>query len=75
MLAFLSDFQSWEAGGAWDDVSFVRDHGRNIEKIAIVGDEYWRDLVYAFTGRGFRPTAIEYFVPSEEARARAWLAA
>ncbi len=27
-----------------------------------------------FTGKGFRSTAIEYFVPSENDRACAWLA-
>jgi SpoIIAA-like len=73
VLAFLVDFQGWEPSADWGDVRFVRDHGDNVERIAIVGHEDWRDLVYAFTGRGFRSTAIAYFVPSEEARARAWL--
>ena len=48
-------------------------HSKEIEKIAIVGEEMWKDQAYAFTGKGFRPTAIEYFSPSERDQAVAWL--
>ena len=57
----------------WDDVSFTAKVGKQIEKIAIVGEKRWEDLVLAFTGKGFRPTAIEYFGATELARARAWV--
>jgi hypothetical protein len=51
------------------------EEGQRIEKMAIVGDEKWRDETLVFTGKGFRPTAIEFFPTSRLAEARRWLAA
>ncbi len=73
-LVKVEDFRGWERNADWGDVSFMQGEGRNIERIAIAGDEDWRDLIYAFTGKEFRSTAIEYFVSSENDRACAWLA-
>ena len=50
-------------------------HDQDISKIAIVGEEQWRDLVCAFLAKGFRTAAVEYFVPTDLAKARAWLEA
>jgi hypothetical protein len=47
--------------------------GQHIEKMAIVGDEKWRDDALAFTAKGFRPTAIEFFGALRLNEARAWL--
>lgn len=54
---------------------FMMGEGDQIEKIAIVGDEQWRDDAYAFTATGLRPTLIEFFAPSRLDAARAWLGA
>ena len=51
------------------------EHDKEITKIAVVGYERWRDLVYAFLARGFRQAAVEYFLPADLAKARAWLTA
>jgi hypothetical protein len=48
-------------------------HDENIEKIAIVGDEKWRDHALAFAGAGMRKAAVRFYPPSEIAQARAWL--
>ena len=50
------------------------EQGQQIEKMAIVGDEKWRDDALAFTAKGFRPTAIEFFAPLRLNEARTWLA-
>jgi SpoIIAA-like len=55
-------------------VGFAIQDGRNIEKMAIGGDEKWRDEALAFTAAGFRPTAIEFFAASRLADAKRWLA-
>ena len=34
------------------------------EKMAIAGDDKWQDEAFAFTAKGFRATAIEFFTPS-----------
>ena len=72
-LAILDGFEGWERHPDWGDVSFMMEQGQQIEKMAIVGDEKWRDDAFAFTAKGFRPTAIEFFSPSHLNEARIWL--
>ena len=75
ILVIATGFLGWERQDDWNDVSFPAKVGKQIEKIAIVGERRWEDLVLAFMGKGFRPTAIEYFDTGELARARAWVGA
>jgi len=72
-LVILEGFEGWERHEAWGDVSFMMEQGRNIEKMAIVGDEKWKDDAIAFTGKGFRPTVIEFFAASRVDAARIWV--
>jgi SpoIIAA-like len=74
-LFFLENFLGWKREGNWGDISFMTQHDQDISKIAIVGEEQWRDLVCAFLAKGFRTAAVEYFVPTDLAKARAWLEA
>jgi hypothetical protein len=74
-LVLLEGFEGWERSGDWGDVSFMMEEGQHIEKMAIVGDEKWKDDALAFTAKGFRPTAIEFFPESRLHEARTWLAA
>jgi hypothetical protein len=71
VLAILDGFEGWEQHGDWGDVSFMMEQGQHIEKMAI--DEKWRDDAFAFTAKGFRPTGIEFFSPSQLDEARIWL--
>src|SRR4249919_1161001 len=72
-LIIAEGFEGWERSEDWGDVSFMMQEGQQIEKMAIVGDEKWRDDALAFTAKGFRPTAIEFFPPSRLEEARIWL--
>jgi hypothetical protein len=74
-LIIAEAFEGWERSGDWGDVSFMIEEGQHIEKMAIVGDEKWRDEALAFTAKGFRPTAIEFFPTSRINEARMWLKA
>jgi SpoIIAA-like len=74
-LIIAEAFEGWERSGDWGDVTFMTEEGQHIEKMAIVGDEKWRDDALAFTAKGFRPTAIEFFPPSHLNEARIWLSA
>jgi len=74
-LFILENFQGWKREGDWGDITFMTEHDKDIAKIAVVGDEEWRDLVYAFLAKGFRQAQVEYFLPADLAKARAWLAA
>lgn len=74
-LFILDNFRGWKRDGDWGDVTFLNEHDKDIAKIAVVGDEKWRDEVYAFLAKGFRQAAVEYFLPGDAAKARAWLKA
>ena len=72
-LFILENFQGWKREGEWGDVSFMIEHDKDIAKIAVVGEDQWRDLIYAFLAKGFRQAEVEYFLPGDLAKARAWL--
>jgi len=72
-LFILENFRGWKREGDWGDVSFLSAHDKDIAKIAVVGDEKWRVPFYAFLAKGFRQAAVEYFLPGDLAKARAWL--
>lgn len=73
LLVIADGFTGWDKDGNWEDLSFTERNDPYIEKMAIVGDEQWRDLAYTFTLRGLRGFPIEYFSAGEEAAARGWL--
>ena len=72
-LVILEAFEGWERRSDWGDVSFMTEQGQHLDKMAIVGDEKWQDDTIAFTAKGFRATAIEFFTPSHLNEARMWL--
>jgi hypothetical protein len=74
-LFILENFRGWKREGNWGDITFLSEHDKEIAKIAVVGDEEWRDLIYAFLAKGFRQAAIEYFLPGDLSKARSWLEA
>jgi len=69
ILAITEGFSRWARDNGWDDVSFQARNDKDIERIAIVGEAKWRELIFAFIGKGFRPAAIEHFGPGQEALA------
>jgi len=73
-LIVAEDFQGWREGDDWSDVSFM-ENDPYIGKMAIVGEKQWEDLALLFAAKSIRKFPIEYFLPAELERARAWLAA
>ena len=51
---------------------FVR-HADVIERIAIVGEERWRDLALMFAAADLRKAPVEYFGEQDLVKARSWL--
>ena len=70
-LILLDGFQGWERTEKWGDVSFFTEYDADIEKIAIAGEERWRDEVLMFAGAGLRRAPVRYFTDADSARA--WL--
>lgn len=76
ILVQLESFQGWERNDAWgEDLDFHSRYGSRIAKMAIVGEEGWREEILSFLGKGFRATAIEYFPPGSAKEAENWLLA
>ncbi len=74
ILVLLEGVTGWQRGANWGDISFAMEYDAEVEKIAIVGDERWKDEAFAFTAKPFRTTAIEFFPVAEAAAARRWVA-
>ncbi len=72
VLVLAQEFQGWGKGD-WGNMSAQAEYDRHVERMAIVGDEKWKDLAVLFTGKGFRSVQIEMFGDLNEARA--WLGA
>ena len=73
LLVLVESFVGWEPGATWGDFTFQVRHDASVERMAIVGDKKWADLVLLFTSQGLRPFPIEYFDVADLARARTWL--
>jgi hypothetical protein len=74
LLCVLERFEGWEPNADWNDLSFYVQHGDAIARIAIVGQERWRDLAMMFAAADLRKAPVEFFPETDLARARAWLA-
>ena len=75
VLFILEGFQGWKRAADWGDVSFMSEHDKDIAKIAVVGEDKWRDSIYAFLAKGFRQAKVEFFLPGDLEKARFWLSA
>lgn len=73
LFVIADNFQGWEESGDWGDISFQMQYDKNVEKIALTGDQKWEDLVTAFVGKGIRSVDIRYFSPSQIDEAKAWI--
>ena len=74
LLFVLDQFKGWEKGPGWGDMRFYETHGQNVERIAIVGEERWRDDALLFALADLRKSPTRYFLPAEIDGARIWLA-
>jgi SpoIIAA-like len=74
LLCVLQQFDGWEPDADGSDLGFYIKHGDAISRIAIVGDERWRDLMMMFSAADLRKATVEFFPANEIARARDWLA-
>jgi hypothetical protein len=73
VLTLYEDFEGWSHDEGWGDVSFQEKSDPLINKMAVVGEEKWRDLILMSLGDGFRGFPIAYFHPDELDNARIWL--
>jgi SpoIIAA-like len=74
LLVILDHFQGWARTDDWNEFDFMAEHGDDIVRIALVGDERWKDETYLFVGKGLRATEIEFFSPAALGEAERWVA-
>jgi len=73
LLLVAENFEGWERGADWGDLSFFLRYGDRISKIAIVADAKWEAQFLMFAGAGFRKAPVKFFTNNQLAEARAWL--
>jgi hypothetical protein len=73
LMFVLDQFKGWEKGPDWGDMRFYDTYGHYIERIAIVGEEKWRDDALMFALADLRKAPTRYFLPAELDAARAWM--
>lgn len=50
-------------------------HGNDVDKMALVGDERWKEEALLFVGKGLRSTEVEFFPSSSLKKAEEWVRA
>ncbi|MHC4159095.1 MAG: SpoIIAA family protein [Planctomycetota bacterium] len=73
LLVLADQFTGWGKEGDWGDLSFMYEYDPYIEKIAVVAESKWKDLILMFVGAGRRQAAVEFFLEDKEQDARDWL--
>jgi hypothetical protein len=73
LLCVLKEFEGWHTGSDWHNMDFYMKHGDAIERIAVVGEERWRDLTLMFASADLRRAPVKFFTENNLMSARAWL--
>ncbi|WGL15858.1 STAS/SEC14 domain-containing protein [Microbulbifer bruguierae] len=70
VLFDMRELEGWETRAAWDDFKLGLKHGRQFDKVAMVGSKYWQEIA-AKVGTWFIGGEARIFATREEALA--WL--
>jgi hypothetical protein len=74
ILVLMHDFHGWTAGALWEDIKFDFKHGKDIERLAIVGESKWEKGMAAFC-KPFTGATVKYFDHTQVEAAREWVTA
>ncbi|MEM8667108.1 MAG: STAS/SEC14 domain-containing protein [Planctomycetota bacterium] len=72
ILFIMSDFHGWDVGAVWEDIKFATKHCRDIEKVAMVGENSWEKWMAAIC-KPFTMSSIKYFDAGDVDAAREWI--
>lgn len=73
MLLELHDFHGWTVGALWEDLKFDVKHFKDIERLAMVGENKWQEGMATFC-KPFTKAKIKYFEVAELEAAKTWIA-
>ena len=71
LLVQMKDFHGWDMGAVWADTKFGYKHFRDIERIAVIGENTWEKWMTGFC-KPFTLAKIKYFEADELEAGRAW---
>lgn len=72
LLFLLQNFQGWDLHAAWDDIIFDIKHYRDLERIALVGDQAWKKWMVILS-KPFTAAETRFFPGDEIDAAWDWL--
>lgn len=72
VLVLTEGFEGWERTERWGELAFFNVADEHLARIALVGDDAWKDEMLSFALQGMRKAAVEFF--TAEQAARDWLA-
>jgi len=72
ILFDMRDFHGWNAGALWEDTKFAFRHFRDIELLAVVGENRWQKGMATFC-KPFTKAEIRFFDHEHMADAESWL--
>lgn len=72
-LVLLESFEGWDRAAAWGELRYVERNEAILKKVAIVGEQRWREQWELFMFKGLSPIEIEYYTPDELKLAQLWL--
>jgi hypothetical protein len=73
ILFEMHDFHGWTAGALWEDIKFDFKHGKDIERLALVGEAKWEEAM-AVCCKPFTSARIQYFDHAKLDDAICWMA-
>ena len=74
LMVVVANFEGWERGANWDDMTFYTKYGDKITRMAIVADPKLQPSLKMFSGAGFRSAPVKFFPPNQLEDARIWIA-
>jgi hypothetical protein len=72
LLMNFEDFHGWKPKAVWDDFTFAMKHTKDIERLAIVGDNAWEEWI-AKLSKPFTKAEVKYYSTSQIEDAWEWL--
>lgn len=73
VLFDMTGFHGWEAAAIWEEIKFDAKHLADIERLAMVGDKQWQQVMTTIC-KPFTRATTRYFDHTDAAGARKWLA-
>ncbi len=72
MLFRMEDFHGWDLPSAWEELRFHARHGKDLKRVAVVGDKRWEAWA-SKASRFFTGADVRYFDQAAADEAQAWI--